>query len=102
VTRTPSFVDAIGTPEVLKDVFEALEPLVAGARVVTIRQAEAAVARLFRADRLVVEGAGACAFAAAADLAREGRGRVVAILSGANLEESTLLDILRRHGPVWA
>lgn len=95
VARQPSFVDAIGTPEVLPDVFDALAPVLAGSEAVPLNAARQALASLFRRHKLVVEGAAACALAAAEQLARRtAHQRIVCILSGGNIDEDTLQKIL--------
>lgn len=98
VERVPSFVDAIGVPEVLPYVFEHLSKLVDGSKVVSIRNAEAAVAKVFRQHRMVIEGAAGCALAAAESIATEGRYRRIAvILSGGNIDPHVLQTILGRN-----
>jgi threonine dehydratase len=87
VERRSSFIDAIGTPEVLRPVFEELSPVIAGSIVVQVKEAEAAVSKLFRSHRIVVEGAAACSLAAAERLARESESKkIVCLLSGGNID----------------
>lgn len=91
VDRQASFVDAIGTPQVLDPMFDALKDVLSGA----LAEAEAAVADLFRIQKMIVEGAAACGLAAGRRLVREGGYRRVAVvMTGA--EEAIRGDILRR------
>lgn len=97
VQYLPSFVDAIGTPEILSPVFDILADKLAGSEVVAILDARRAVASLFRAHRLV-EGEGACALVAAENLASHtGHRRIACILTGGNLPEHVLHEILESH-----
>jgi len=95
VDRQASFVDAIGTPQVLDPMFDALKDVLSGALTVSLAEAEAAVADLFRIQKMIVEGAAACGLAAGRRLVREGGYRRVAVvMTGA--EEAIRGDILRR------
>ncbi len=93
VDYTPSFVDGIGS----KAVFEAMWPLVSrildGSLPVSVADAARAVRLLVERNRVVAEGAGATSVAAAvAGLA--GGGRVVAVVSGGNIDAAKLSAIL--------
>jgi threonine dehydratase len=81
---TASFVDGAGGKSVLKTMWPLLQPL-AGSIVVTL--AEAAEAMKVAAERthVIAEGAAACAIAAARS-GRAGAGKVVAVVSGGNID----------------
>lgn len=86
VNRIPSFVDAIGTPEVLPRVYELLAPVVSDSLVVSLDAAMQAIQILLRRHKLLCEGAAGCSLAAAMQLARENKHRnIVCILSGGNI-----------------
>jgi threonine dehydratase len=98
VQYTPSFVDGIGA----KAVFAAMWPLASkildGSLTVSVADAAASVRLLVERNRVVAEGAGAVPVAAAvAGLA--GTGRVVAVVSGGNIDPATLAAILTGTGP---
>jgi threonine dehydratase len=88
-----SFVDGSGSRRVLDSMWPRLQPLVDDAVAVSIPQAAAAVRTLATRLRVISEGAGALATAAAlAGLA--GSGRIVCIVSGGNFDASALCPIL--------
>lgn len=94
VERQPSFVDAIGTPQVLEDVFAELQPLVEDVIVVTLPEVRQALRRLLIEHKTLAEGAGAAAYAAALSLQkRHPHQHTAAIISGGNIGE----DVLRRE-----
>lgn len=94
IERTPSFVDGIGGRGVLPEMWPLASALLDGSLVTGLEQVRAAVRTLATRAHVVAEGAGAAAVAAAAG-GGAGGGRVVAIVSGGNLDPETLADILR-------
>ena len=80
-----SFVDGAGGKSVLPSMWPLLRPTVAESVVVSLDDAARAMALV--ADRLhvIIEGAAACA-AAAAVSGRAGAGKVVAVVSGGNID----------------
>ena len=87
---TPSFVDGAGGRAVLQTMWEHARELVDEAVVVPLDDVRAAVRLLAGRTRVVAEGAGALALAAA--LGREGQ--VVCIVSGGNIDAAVLAEIL--------
>ncbi len=85
VDYTPSFVDGIGSKMVFASMFERARPLLAGSIVVTLDEATRAMKFAAERNRVIVEGASACAIAAAIS-GRAGAGKVVAIVSGGNID----------------
>jgi threonine dehydratase len=85
VEYRPTFVDGIGSRMVFHSMFERARPLLAGSLVVTLEEAARAMQLAAERNRIVVEGAAACAIAAAMS-GRAGTGRVVAIVSGGNID----------------
>jgi threonine dehydratase len=94
VEYEPSFVDGAGSRALLPRMWELAEPLLDGAQAVPLADAAAAVRLLAERTRVIAEGAGALAVAAA--LSGElGAGKVVvAVVSGGNIDFSTLTRIL--------
>jgi len=89
----PSFVDGIGAPVVFPEMFELVRALVDGSLIVSVEDVAEAVRTLAGRSRVVAEGAGAVAVAAAmAGLA--GSGRVACIGSGGNIDPERLAAIL--------
>ena len=89
-----SFVDGAGSRRVLDSMWPLVRPLVDGALAIPIGDAAAAVRLLAERARVIAEGAGALA-AAAALSGRAGPGKVVCIVSGGNINLGKLADILQ-------
>ncbi|HTS61759.1 MAG TPA: pyridoxal-phosphate dependent enzyme [Candidatus Acidoferrales bacterium] len=85
VDYTPSFVDGIGSRTVFANMFERARGLLDGSIVVSLAEAAAAMKLAAERNRVIVEGASACAIAAAAS-GRAGAGKVVAVVSGGNID----------------
>jgi threonine dehydratase len=92
----PSFVDGIGSPEVFPEMFELTRELVDGSLVVGVDEVAEAVRLLAERARVVAEGAGAAALAAAL-AGGAGGGKVVCIVSGGNIDASKLAEIVSGH-----
>jgi len=98
VEYVPSFVDGSGSRGVLPAMWPLVAPLIDDALVVTIEQTAAAVRLLADRLRVIAEGAGALAVAAALS-GRAGGGRIVAIVSGGNIDLTLLARILKGESP---
>jgi threonine dehydratase len=85
VEYTPSFVDGIGSKMVFRNMFEHAQRLLDGSLVVTLEEAAHAMKLVAERNRVIVEGASACAVAAALS-GRAGSGKVAAIVSGGNID----------------
>jgi threonine dehydratase len=93
-----SFVDGAGARSVLPEMWERARPLLAGVRTVPLEAAAAAVRLLAERARVVAEGAGALAVAAA--LAGDVPGhRLVCIVSGGSIDAHRLAACLRGEVP---
>jgi len=88
-----SFVDGIGGPFVLEDMWPLVRRLLDGSLVVSIAEVAAAVRTLVERARVVAEGAGAAPVAAAL-AGRAGAGRIGCVVSGGNLDAAKLAVIL--------
>ena len=93
-----SFVDGSGSKALLPPMWERARGLIAGSHVVSLDETAAAVRLLAERARVVAEGAGALAVAAATS-GRAGTGRIVCIVSGGNIDPSRLAAILAGHTP---
>ena len=98
VTRTPTFIDGMGSGGLFADMWPLVHSLLAGSIVVSVAQVAAAVKTLAERARIVAEGAGAAALAAAQDPALDGQ-RIVCIVSGGNIDLDTFVTILRGDLP---
>src|SRR5580692_12028742 len=85
VEYTPSFVDGIGSKMVFPNMFDHARKLLDGSLVVTLNEAAQAMRFVAERNRVIIEGAAACAVAAARS-GRAGSGKVVAIVSGGNID----------------
>jgi threonine dehydratase len=90
----PSFVDGAGSRRVLDSMWPHVWPLVDDAIAVPTRDAAAAIRTIAERVRVIAEGAGALAPAAALS-GRAGGGRIVCIVSGGNINLGKLAEILR-------
>jgi threonine dehydratase len=98
VTRTPSFLEGTGVSDVLPEMWDLVKPLAAGSLVVSLREVASAVRILFEQHRVVAEGSGASSLAAAL-AGKAGRGPVVCVISGGNIDPSTLKMIMDGNVP---
>ena len=93
VDYRPSFVDGSGSRRVLDSMWPLVEPLVDGALSIPVAEVADAVRTLAERVRVIAEGAGALAPAAALS-GRAGTGKVVCVISGGNINLSKLAEIL--------
>jgi threonine dehydratase len=80
----PSFVDGAGGKSVLPTMWPLLEPL-AGSIVVALDDVASAMKLVAERTHVIAEGAAACAIAAALS-GRAGSGKIVAVVSGGNID----------------
>lgn len=93
VDYQPSFVDGIGGRGLLEPMWPLVSTLLKGSCVVSLDQVADALRHLALRHRVIAEGAGAAPVAAA--LANESLGkRIVCVVSGGNIDVSTLTTIL--------
>jgi threonine dehydratase len=85
VEYVPSFVDGIGSKTVFPNMFEHARKLLDGSLIVTLHDAVEAMKLVAERNRIIVEGASACAVAGARS-GRAGSGKIVAIVSGGNID----------------
>jgi len=93
VDRTPSFLEGTGESDILPEMWDLVRPLAAGSLVVSLREVASAVRILFERHRVVAEGSGASSLAAAL-AGKAGDGPAVCVISGGNIDPSTLKKIL--------
>ncbi len=94
VAQGASLCDGLGVPLVTDEMWPLLRSVIDDTVTVSEAQVEAAIRRLCLRDKLVVEGAGAAAVAAALATPRAERGESVCILSGASIDPGKLVGIL--------
>lgn len=95
---TASFVDGIGSKGVLPEMWPMARELLAGSLVSSPDEIAAAIRLLVERVRVVAEGAGAAPVAAAL-AGKAGKGRVVCVVSGGNIDSSKLALILEGKTP---
>jgi threonine dehydratase len=98
VDYRPSFVDGSGAPALLPAMWERARDVLDGAFSVSLDETAAAVRLLAERARVVAEGAGALALAAAL-AGHGGDGPVVCIVSGGNIDSAKLATILAGETP---
>lgn len=89
----PSFVDGAGGKSCFPQMWERLRPIVDGSIVVTLAETKRALRLLAESARVIAEGAGGLAVAAALHR-KAADGPIVAVVSGGNIELSTLCELL--------
>jgi threonine dehydratase len=92
---TASFVDGAGGKSVLESMWPLLRKL-SGSIVVPLADVAAAMRLAAERARVIAEGAAGCAIAAALS-GRAGRGKVVAVVSGGNIDLSTFMSLVTRY-----
>jgi len=98
VTHTPSFVDGIGSGMVLEEMWPLVQESVDAALCVSLKEIADAIRLLAMKHRVIAEGAGAASVAAALS-GRAGKGNIVCIVSGGNIDATKLTAILSGHDP---
>ncbi len=98
VNRVSSFVDGAGGKSVLPEIWPLARKLLAGSIPVSLREAATSIKLLAERHRVISEGAGALALAAAMT-GKAGRGPIVCIVSGGNIDSSKLAKILAGEVP---
>ncbi|HYM81261.1 MAG TPA: pyridoxal-phosphate dependent enzyme [Candidatus Limnocylindria bacterium] len=96
--HVPSFVDGIGAPSLLEEMWPMVRRLIDGAVVVSLAEVAAAIRLLVERAHVVAEGAGAASVAAAL-AGRAGTGPIVCVVSGGNLDREKLVAILAGEVP---
>ena len=96
VEYTPSFVDGSGSRALIPQVWEHARELLDGAFSVQVADTAAAVRLLAERTRVIAEGAGALAVAAAL---RVDARKIVCIVSGGNIDPSVFARILQGETP---
>lgn len=90
---TPSFVDGAGGRSVFPRMWQRMTPLVDGYIVVSLEQTKSAMRLMAEKVRIVSEGAGALPLAAALT-GKAGRGPIVAIVSGGNIDLKKFCELI--------
>jgi len=88
-----SFVDGAGGQSVFPRMWERMKPLIDGCIVVTLEQTKQAMRMMAEKARVISEGAGALALAAALT-GKAGPGPIVAVVSGGNIDLKKFCEIL--------
>jgi threonine dehydratase len=97
VDYVPSFVDGSGSRELIPKVWEHASQLLDGAFALPLADVEDAMRTIAERARVIAEGAGALALAAALTGRVEGARRIVCIVSGGNIDVGVLTRILKKE-----
>jgi threonine dehydratase len=89
----PSFVDGAGGKSLFPRMWERMRPVVDGSIVVSLEEARAAMRLIAQTARVIAEGAGALSLAAALT-GKVGRGPIVAIVSGGNVDLAKFSELV--------
>ena len=93
VDYQPSFVDGIGARLVFPQMLDRAKGLIDGSLVADLDSISSALRLMAERNHIVAEGAGACPVACALS-GKAGGGKVVCIVSGGNIDLTTLCQIL--------
>ena len=99
VTHTPSFVDGMGSSVLLDEMWPLVRDMVDQAVCVSLGEIVDAIRLLATKHHVIAEGAGAASVAAALS-GRAGKGNIVCIISGGNIDATRLAAILSGQMPV--
>lgn len=92
-----SFVDGAGGRSVFPRMWQRMQPLVDGCIVVSLEETRRAMRLLAEKARVISEGAGALSVAAALT-GKAGRGPIVAIISGGNIDMKKFAELIAVEG----
>lgn len=95
----PSFVDGAGGKSVLPTMWPLLKTLVDGSIVMSLDEIASAMRKAADRVHVVAEGAGGTAIAAALS-GRAGTGKIVAVVSGGNIDLSRFSELVSSHANV--
>jgi threonine dehydratase len=98
VEYTPSFVEGIGYPILVPDIWGLATQLIDGSLVVGLDEITAAIRLLARHHHVIAEGAGAASVAAAL-AGKAGNGKIACIVSGGNISFADLTTIFEGKIP---
>ncbi|KAL4240850.1 hypothetical protein ACF0H5_001635 [Mactra antiquata] len=93
-----TFVDGIGGKSVLDEMWPMVEKLLVGSLVVSLREIADSIKLLAEKNHVIAEGAGASSVAAAL-AGKAGKGNVVCVISGGNIDTPKLVNILQGEIP---
>jgi threonine dehydratase len=98
IKRIPSYVDGIGGKSVLPEIWNLVKSLIESSIVMPLREIASAGRLLAERNRVVTEGAGAASVAAALS-GKAGKGMIVCVVSGGNIDLDKFVKILRGEVP---
>ena len=98
IDYSPSFVDGIGFPVILPEMWDLAEKLKVGSLVVGLEETVDAIRLLAEQNHVIAEGASAVPVAAALS-GRAGTGKIASVVSGGNIDTAKLIKILHDEVP---
>ena len=90
---TATFVDGAGGKSVFPRMWQRMQPVVDGIIVVTLDEVKRAMRLMAEKARIIAEGAGALALAAALT-GKAGKGPIVAVVSGGNIDLAKFFELI--------
>ena len=93
-----TFVDGAGGKSVFPRMWQRMQPLVDGCIVVSLNEVKQAMRLMAEKARVIAEGAGALALAAALT-GKAGKGPIVAIVSGGNIDLAKFFELIDETRP---
>jgi len=101
VPYTPSFVDGIGSKDVLEVMWPLVKTYLAGSIVCSLQEIAAAIKLIAEKNKVIAEGAGASSVAAAIKKSATGElgKKIVCVVSGGSINKNYLISILQGNTP---
>jgi len=96
--HTNSYIDGIGYPFLLPEMFDLAKKLLNGSIIVSVKEITKTLRLLMRKNSIITEGAGAASVAAAL-YEKAGKGKIACIVSGGNIDTLKLVKILDGFEP---
>lgn len=98
INYVPSFIDGIGSTELLAEMWPLVSSLASGSIVVSPEEIAKAIKLLIQRSHVIAEGAGGSSVAAALT-GKAGQGKIVCVISGGNIDLDKIGKILKDEVP---
>ncbi|MEE2710019.1 MAG: threonine/serine dehydratase [Gemmatimonadota bacterium] len=98
IENTRSFVDGMGSPAVLPEMWDLVYQLLDGSLITTAKETASALKLMAERNHIISEGAGAAPVATAL-AGKAGTGKVVCIISGGNIDTEKVIKIIKGNVP---
>jgi len=98
INYVPSFIDGIGSAGMLTEMWPLVSSLVTASIVISPEEIAKAIKLLLQRTRVIAEGAGGSSLAAALT-GKAGKGKIVCVISGGNIDLDKIVKIINDQVP---